>query len=341
MPRFVRFHTIGAPEVLRVEEASALEPGPGAVRIAVRAIGLNRAEALMRSGRYIEAPPLPSGLGLEASGVIDAIGAGVPVLAVGDAVSVIPAVTMADSPTYGESIIVPAERVVLHPPLLGWEEAAALWMAYLTAYGALIEVARIGPGDLVAITAPSSSVGLAAIAIARAAGAEPIAITQCPAKQKALLAHGAAHVVVSSSRSGALDVPGAGKLAVALDAVGGGMVSRLAPLMAPGGIIIEYGGLDPAPMVIPFNDLLARQLTVRGYLVHELTTRKDRLATAVKYINEGVTAGRFRPVLARIFPFEAIVEAHRFLESGTQFGKVVVSLRPQKLVRSQLPTRAI
>src|SRR5579863_5627502 len=178
MARIVRFHQHGGPEVLRIEDVDVPGPGPGEVQIRVKALGLNRAEALMRAGAYIETPELPSGLGLEAAGVVERVGEGVDGCAPGDAVSVIPPMSMARWPAYGELVTFPAGLIVRRPPSLSWEAAAAVWMSYLTAYGALIDIARLGREDFVVVTAASSSVGLAAIQIAKCVGATPIAVTR-------------------------------------------------------------------------------------------------------------------------------------------------------------------
>ena len=178
MARVIRFHKHGGPEVLRIEEIDVVPPPDGEVQIRVKAIGLNRADALMRSGTYIETPALPSGLGLEAAGIVEAVGAGVDGVAPGDAVSVVPPVSMSRWPAYGELATFPAHLVVKHSASLDWTSAAALWMAYVTAYGALVDIAGLREGDVVAITAASSSVGLAAIQIARRVGARPVAVTR-------------------------------------------------------------------------------------------------------------------------------------------------------------------
>jgi len=200
MTRVVRFHRHGGPEVLRIEEAGPREPGPGEIRICVKALGLNRAEALMRAGTYIETPALPSGLGLEAAGLVEKLGEGVEGFALGDAVSVVPPISMERFPAYGELATFPAQLVVRHPQSLGFEEAAAAWMMFVTAYGALIEIAKLRKDEAVIITAASSSVGLAAIQIANLIGATPIAVTRTSAKRKALLAAGAANVVATAQR---------------------------------------------------------------------------------------------------------------------------------------------
>ncbi|MCD9122334.1 zinc-dependent alcohol dehydrogenase family protein [Cupriavidus sp. UGS-1] len=325
--RVVRFHQIGGPEVLRIEHAEVPEPGPGEVRIRVKALGLNRAEALLRTGRYIETPTFPSGLGLEAAGVIESVGPGVDGLAPGDAVSVVPPKSMVQWPTYGEWIRMPAALVVKHPPSLSWEGAAALWMPYLTAYGALIDVAGLGKGDVVAITAASSSVGLAAIQIANMVGAIPIAITRSSAKRAALLDAGARHVVASGEEdleARLKEIAGEHGVRVVLDAIGGPMFEPLTAAMSRGGMLIEYGGLSPSPTPFPLFTVLSKSLTLRGYLVHETIGDPARLADAKAFIVRGIDEGQLRPTIARIFAFDQIVEAHRFLESNEQFGKVVV-----------------
>lgn len=329
MTRVVRFHRHGGPEVLRIEEVVVPPPGPGEVRIRVKALGLNRAEALMRTGTYIETPELPSGLGLEAAGVVEAVGAGVTAVAPGDVVSVVPPVSMARWPAYGEVATFPARHVVRHPAELDFEQAAALWMAHLTAYGALIAVAGLTRGDVVAITAASSSVGLAAIGIANRVGAVPVALTRRSAKRDALLQAGAAHVIACQEED--LDarlaaVAGTDGVRVVFDAVGGPMVAPLTAAMARGGILIGYGALSPEPTPFPLITALSRSLTLRGYLVHELLLDPPRLAEAVAFVLDGLADGTLRTVIARSFRFDDIVEAHRFLEANGQFGKVVVTV---------------
>ncbi|KAI3592089.1 Quinone oxidoreductase [Cupriavidus sp. U2] len=329
MARVVRFHQHGGPEVLRIEHVDVPPPGPGEVQIRVKALGLNRAEALLRAGTYIERPTFPSGLGLEAAGVVAAVGPGVTAIAPGDAVSVVPPQSMVRWPAYGELVTFPAPLVVRHPRTLAWEEAAAVWMPYLTAYGALIDIAKLGPGDFVAVTAASSSVGLAAIQIANRVGATPIAITRTSAKAPALLTAGAAHVVATANVDLAArlqEITGPAGVRVVLDAIGGPIFHPLTAAMSRGGILIEYGGLSTEPTPFPLFDVLSKTLTLRGYLVHEITGDPARLEAAKAFIIDGLESGAFRPVIARTFAFDQIVDAHRFLESNEQFGKIVVAV---------------
>tara|TARA_R110002020_G_scaffold136610_1_gene304487 strand:+ start:3968 stop:4954 length:987 start_codon:yes stop_codon:yes gene_type:complete len=327
--RMVRFGRLGGPEVLQFEYAELADPGRGQLQIEVKAIGLNRAEALMRAGSYIQQPSLPAGLGLEAAGIVTRLGEGVDGFVPGEAVSVIPATVMAEWPTYAEYINVPVERVVAHPPNLTWEEAAAAWMQYLTAYGALIQVGNLQAGEAVAITAASSSVGLAAIQIANALGALTVACTRKNSKRQALLDAGATHVIVTESEdlaSRLKEIVGEVGVKLVLDPIGGPIFEPLVEAMGRGGMLIEYGGLSGQPTPFPLPKVLAKSLTLRGYLVHEVIADPEHLAVAKRYILDGMASGALRPILARTFPFEHIVEAHRYLESNAQVGKIVVTV---------------
>lgn len=327
--RAVRFHQFGGPEVLRIEPVEGRQLGVNEVSIRVKALGLNRAEALLRTDRYIESPQLPSGLGLEATGVVEAVGSAVRGFAPGDAVSVLPPTSMQQDPTHAERLVVPQARLVKNPPGQAWSDAAATWMQYLTAYGALIQVAGLREGDFVVITAASSSVGLAAIQIARRAGAVPIAVTRTSAKREALLQAGAAEVIASAEenlRSRLLDISGKAGVRVVFDPVGGPIFEPLTAAMAEGGILIEYGGLSPEPTPFPLFEVLSRSLVLRGYRVYEVLEDPLRLQEAEDYILAGLADGSLRPVIARTFAFDEIVETYRYLESNQQFGKVVVTL---------------
>jgi NADPH:quinone reductase-like Zn-dependent oxidoreductase len=329
MARAIRFDRHGGPDVLRIEDVEVPRPAAGEIQIRVKALGLNRAEALLRAGTYIETPTLPSGLGLEAAGVVAAVGAGVEDFASGDAVSIVPPVSMARWPAHAELINVPAGRVVKHPSSLGWEAAAAVWMPYLTAYGALIDIAGLRRGEWVAVTAASSSVGLAAIQIANMVGANPIAVTRTSAKKVALLQQGAAHVIASAEEDLATrlkDIAAPNGVRVVLDPIGGPIFEPLTAAMSRGGMLIEFGGLSAEPTPFPLFTVLSKSLTLRGYLVHEVLSDPARLAAAKAFILDGLAAGSLKPVIAATFPFERIVDAHRFLESNEQLGKILVTV---------------
>lgn len=329
MTKVVRFHETGGPEVLKIEEIDVRPPAAGEVTIAVRAIGLNRAESMFRNGAYLEVPQLPATIGYEAAGVIEQVGPGVEGFAIGDAVSVVPSFAMNEYGMYGEKVNAPVHAVVRHPAGLSWEVAAAVWMQYMTAYGALIDIAKLSAGETVVITAASSSVGIAAIQVARMVGATPLAVTRTAAKRAELLALGAAQVIVSDEQDLVAAVLAAtnGKGArVVFDPVGGPMVATLADAMAQGGILFQYGALSTEPTPVPLMALMGKSLTIRGYVMAEVAADPARLEQGKRFIVDGLASGALKPVIAKTFAFDQIVEAHRYMESNQQIGKIVVTL---------------
>jgi len=329
MPKIVRFHETGQPEVLKIEDLPTAEPGRGEVRLKVEAIGLNRAEVMYRQGQYLEAPALPSRIGYEAAGVVDALGPDTTGIRVGDRVSTIPSFSMGRYGVYGESAVVPADAVASYPERLSVQEGASIWMQYITAYGALIEYGRMQKEDTVVITAASSSVGLAAIQIAKSIGATTIATTRGQAKKQGLLDAGADHVVVTDHQDLAEAVKeitagrGAG---IIFDPVAGPFLEKLAGAAAAGSIIFEYGALSMAPTPFPLFDALGKGLTIRGYTLFEIVSDPQKRDRGKKFIFDGLASGALKPVISRTFPLEKIVEAHRYMESNQQMGKIVVTV---------------
>jgi NADPH:quinone reductase-like Zn-dependent oxidoreductase len=329
MARVVRFHETGGPEVLRIEEIPIPPPGKGEVQIRIHALGLNRAESMFRSGNYIGTVRLPARPGYEAAGTVAALGEGVTGFEIGDAVSVIPGFDMNDYGLYGDLANAPAALVAHHPPTLSWVEAAAIWMQYITACGALIDIAGLKAGDTVVIPAASSSVGLAAIQIANRVGATPVALTRGRAKRQALLDAGAAHVVVTDEQDlvgEILAITGGQGARVVFDPVGGPTIEKLVKAMARFGILFIYGALSPEPTPLPLFDVLVKGLTLRGYTLFEVTTDPARRERGKRFITEGLADGSLKPIIARTFPLEEIVAAHRYLESNQQIGKIVVTV---------------
>lgn len=331
MTKVVRFHEFGGPEVLRFESLEVGEPGAGEVLVRIEAIGLNRAEAAFRSGRYIERAKLPARLGYEAAGLVEALGEGVKGFSVGETICVMPAFSMNKYGVYAEHAIVPASSLLKRPAGLGTKESASIWMQYLTAYGALIDISKIGGGDAVIITAASSSVGLAAIQIANHAGAVPIAVTRTAAKEAELRKLGAAHVVVTEKQTletEVLRITGGKGAKVAFDPIGGPIVASLAAAMAPGGWLILYGNLSGQAQntVFPFGPSAMKGFAMRGYLVFEIIHDPERFERARLFVEEGLRASWLTPIIAKTFPFEQIVEAHRYLEANEQIGKVIVTV---------------
>src|SRR5580692_5127932 len=200
MAKIVRFHNIGGPENLKLEDLPSREPGQGEVKLHVQAVGLNRAEAVFMRGLYWEAPELPSRIGYEASGTVEAVGPGVDAGWIGKKVATVPGFSMSKNGVLGEEAIVPEAVLGEYPAKLSTVEAAAIWMQYLTAHGALVTFGHLKPGEFVVITAASSSVGLAAIQIVNTEGAISIATTRKSNKRAELLALGAAHVIATEEK---------------------------------------------------------------------------------------------------------------------------------------------
>jgi len=329
MPKIVRFHQTGPAEVLQIEDLPQQQPKEDEVRLRVEAIGLNRAEIMFRSGTYLETPAFPARLGLEAAGVVDALGQGVTGIKIGDRVSTVPSFSMSSHGVYGEAAIVPAHAVVRYPHNLTPLEGASIWTQYLTAWGALVHYGKVRAGQDILITAASSSVGLAAIEVAKLLGARPIAVTRTSAKKKQLLELGASEVIASTEE----DVPAAvGKYTgdkgaeLIFDPVAGPFLDTLAQCAARGGQIIEYGWLSGEPTPFPLFPAFQKGLTVRGYTLYEFVNDRVLRPEAEKFVTEHLAQGKLRPKIDRTFPLSQIVDAHRYMESNKQVGKVVVTV---------------
>jgi NADPH:quinone reductase-like Zn-dependent oxidoreductase len=329
MAKVVRFHEIGGPEVLKIEEVEVPPPGKGEVQIRVHALGLNRAEVMFRTGQYVYDPKFPAKNGYEAAGTVAAIGEAVKGFKIGDAVSVVPGFDLNDYGFYGELANAPASLVAHHASSLSWVEAAAIWMQYMTAYGALIDIAGLKAGDTVVIPAASSSVGLAAIQITNKVSATPIALSRGQSKRQALLDAGAAHVIATDEQdlvNEILKITDGKGARIVFDPVGGPTIAKLTKAMANFGTLFIYGALSNEPTPLPLFDLIIKDLTIRGYKLMEVTTNPARLESGKKFINEGLAEGSLKPIIAKTFPLEQIVEAHRYLESNQQIGKIVVTV---------------
>jgi len=329
MAMVIRFYEAGGPEVLRREEMAALDPGAAEVKIKVEAIGLNRAEIAYREGRYLERPKFPSTLGYEAAGTVVAVGSEVRGVTKGERVGVIPNFSMTEYGTYGEEILMPSSSVTACPSDVSYVTFAAVWMQYLTAYGGLVEIGGLEPGEYVIVTAASSSVGLAAVEIALALGAVPIATTRTYAKREALLQAGAAHVIATEEQdlvAAVRRITGNSGARLIFDPIAGSGVEKLAKVAAAAGTIIIYGGLSAEQTPFPGGLAMVRGLTLRGFTVFEITKVPERLARAKAFIYSGLANGTLRPSIDRSFRLEAIAEAHRYMEKSEQVGKIIITV---------------
>jgi NADPH:quinone reductase-like Zn-dependent oxidoreductase len=328
MSKVVRFHEYGGPEQLRTEELDVGAPGNGEVRIRVEAIGLNRAEAMFRAGGYLPASKFPSLIGYEGVGIVEALGSDVRGFSPGDRVCVLPNFRLGEYGLYGEKAIVPARSLIAPPPGLSVVELASIWMQYFTAL-AIYEIGHATVGDKILIRAASSSVGLAAIQLANWAGAVPIAATRSGAKTAALITHGAKHVIATEESNLVEEVQritGGKGVRIVFDPVGGPAVEALAQAAAEEGIIIIYGGLSGQPTPYPHWAAALKGLSLRGWVASSIWNKPERFARYRDLILHGLAEGHLKPVIAKTFPLGQIVEAHRYLESNQQLGKIVITV---------------
>lgn len=330
MPRRVQFFNTGPPEVLEIVDAPLEEPGEGEVRLRVQAFGLNRSEVQYRRGEYpLRETSFPARLGKEACGVIDAIGPGVEAVSVGDQVTTIPSFDMHRFGVYADVAVVPAFALAPHPAGLSTIEAAAVWQQYLTAYGPLVAYSDLGAQHTVLVTAASSSVGRGAIDIAKLQGARAIATCRTREKADAILAGGADEVVLTADPQFAqriLELTDGRGVDVVFDPVAGPRVATLMDVTAPGGTLFLYGLLDPEPAPLPVVTAMRKGLTLRGYTLWEIVNDPFRLNAAKTYLINLIEQRGLRPVIDRVFDFDDIVQAHAYMESNAQNGKIVVAL---------------
>ncbi|MEV0030225.1 zinc-dependent alcohol dehydrogenase family protein [Nocardia sp. NPDC050793] len=326
MSRVVVFDETGAPEVLRIVDEPVGNPGAGEVRIKIEAVGINRLDQMMRAGMSPRPIRLPHArLGIEATGTIDALGSGVEGWAIGDAVIVTAVPDMDSNGTYAEHIVLPVDRIVSRPDGLDATSAAALWVAYSTAYGALVEKAAMRPGHHVLITAASSAVGLAAIQIANQIGAIPLAVTRSAAKKRALLAAGAAAVIVTDHddvvEATHRYTNGAGADIVLDSVMGPGLADLANAAKRFSGVLITVGWLDPRPAPYP-----ASPITMIRYMSFEHTLDPVVVHRIAAFLTAGIRTGALRPIIDTVFTLDDIVAAHLYLEQGHHTGKIVATI---------------
>jgi NADPH:quinone reductase-like Zn-dependent oxidoreductase len=324
MPRVVVFDEFGGPDVMHVVEEPDVEPAADEVGVRIEAFAVNPLDQMMRSGASPAPVPLPHArLGVEGTGVIDALGPGVTGLEIGDPVilTAIPDASVRGS--YADHTTVPASRVIARPAGLAITEAAAIWVAYSTAYGALVEKAGMRPGDHVLITAASGGVGRAAMQIANQIGAVPIAVTRHSAKKDDLLAAGAAAVIATDHMDVADAVrshTGGAGADIVLDLVMGPGQQDLLKGARPEGTLVAAGFLDPRPTPFPTS-----ALTIFRYRSFEHTLDDVAVKRMAAFLNAGVRLGALRPAIDQVFTLDDVAEAHRHLEKGLHAGKIVVT----------------
>lgn len=332
MAKIIEFQQIGGPEQLRLIERSIVPPEPYEVQVAIKAVGLNRAELLFLAGEYLVQPKPPAQIGFEASGIIQSLGENVDEFSVGQSVSITPNLDPSLYGVLGEVVNVPAVALQPKPDDVSFIEAAAFWMAFPTAWGGLVQSGglKTGAGQTVLISAASSSVGIAAIQIAKIYGARVIATTRTPQKVDAIRRIGADAVIVTDEEDFVErihSITNGNGFDIAFDPVGGAFLEKLAGAAGREAVIVEYGLLSGEIAALPLFPMLTKGLTLKSFhLAFDLLQHPERLKVATDHLLPYLSDGTYRPVIEQIYPLHDVQEAYRHLSSNRQFGKLMVQI---------------
>jgi len=328
----------GAPDVFETRELPDPSPGDGEIRIRVRAAGVNFADILARLGLYPDAPKPPMVVGYEVAGRIDAVGRSVVGIAEGDRV-----VALTRFGGYADTVVVRADHAFHCPDELSDSEAAAVPVNYITASLALYRMAALAPGETVLVHNAGGGVGVAATQLARLRRATVIG-TASAFKHDALRSFGVDHAIDYRHANVAEEVKklthGRG-VDVILDPIGGRSFTASYRMLAPLGRLIIFGLSSAAPgerrnlwhafqawMSTPrFNplSLINRNRGVFGLHVGHLWEERRQVAPLMEMLISELRAERLKPVVARTFPLERASDAHRFIQSRQNIGKVVLT----------------
>jgi synaptic vesicle membrane protein VAT-1 len=335
MRRYI-VHRYGGPEALRLEQADEPQPAAGQVRVAARAIGVNFADLIQRVGHYPRQPPMPFTPGMEAAGVIDAVGDGVAADLIGRRVMAVPIYG-----SHAEKFCLGSEYAMELPDWADFAEGAAFPVMYLTAWYALHELGRARAGERVLVSAAAGGVGTAILQLARHARLRSMAVVGSPDKEDLVRSLGAE--VVTSYERCAEDVRRHwGKVDLVVDAVGGTLFRPLWRLLDLSGRYVLYGfaeagtprgisylrgarGLIAMGLLRPYS-LVTANLTMAGFnlsvVPNQVPLLRDNAGRLIELWREGI----IRPILGERFPFERLPDAHRLMASRRSTGRVVVDV---------------
>jgi NADPH:quinone reductase-like Zn-dependent oxidoreductase len=333
----------GPPEALEVRELPDPPVGPGEVRIAVKAAGINFADTLARIGLYPDAPKVPCVVGYEVAGEIESVGDGVDSHKVGDRV-----VAGTRFNGQAELVTVAADQALALPKKLSFEEGAAFPVNYATAYAALVVMGGLKQGERLLIHAAAGGVGTAATQVARGIGAE-IFGTASASKHDAIREQGVEHPIDYRSLDFEQEVrkiTGGEGVDVIMDALGPTTFRKDYRLLRPGGRLIMYGlsevqsgsGKRDIPAVLrslarmplatmPWWKSLGVMNENKGVFGLNMLAWWDRegsIQRVTEPLLEGLEKGELKPVVAEVFPFDRAPDAHRFIEERRNVGKVVL-----------------
>lgn len=328
----------GGPDVLRCEEKPDLQPGPGEVRIAVRASGINFADIMQRLGLYPSRFKPPYVPGFEAAGTVDAVGQGVQNWRPGAR-----ALAMLAQGGYAGQVVVPAESAVPIPEGMPFEEAAALPVNYLTAYHMMVRLGNLRKGERILIHTAAGGVGLAAIQLAKDIGAE-IFGTASSSKHALLREKGVDHPIDYRTQDFAEEVKritGDKGVDMILDPLGGAATARDYDLLAPLGRLMVFGFSSAAPgekrslaalwQVARMPKFSPRKLMMENKAVFGVHLGRLNTPAAQAVLAEELgqlfrlySQGKIRPLVGKTFPLEQAAEAHRFIHRRENVGKVLL-----------------
>jgi len=322
--RAVVISEAGGPEVLVLREVPEPSPQPHEVRVAVQAVGLNRADVLQRMGRYPAPPGVPSDIpGLEYSGVVEALGDAVQSWSEGDRV-----MGIVGGGACAEKLVVPADQLLPVPAGVELVAAAAIPEAFMTAWDALLVQGELRSGETALIHAVGSGVGTAAVQLAHRQGARVVGTSRTPEKLERCRELGLDIGVVGAPDwwKGVLDALGEDRVDGILDLVGGSMLDGNLRVLAPRGRVVVVGLLGGARGEIALHRLLALRATLRGTVLRSRGA-EEKAALARGFVREvlpGFEDGGLRPLIDNHVPMESIAEAHSELEGNGTFGKLIV-----------------
>jgi NADPH:quinone reductase len=322
MPNAIRFHQVGGPEVLQFESVSVGDPGPGEARIRHNAVGLNYIDTYQRSGLY--KLPLPSGIGSEAAGVVEAVGPGVSDLKTGDRV----AYSGGAPGAYSEVRVMPIDRLVKLPEGVSDRAAATLMLKGLTVQYLLRQTYTVKAGETILLHAAAGGIGLIACQWARALGVTVIGTVGSDAKAELAKANGCTHTIVYTRENfvdKVKEITGGKGVPVVYDAVGKDTFPGSLDCLSPRGMFVSFGNSSgPVP---PFEILLLSQkgslYATRPTLATYTAKRVDLLKMAEEMFAL-VQSGKLRNDARQTYALKDAAQAHRDLESRKTTGSTVL-----------------
>ena len=322
MTSAIRIHTHGGPDVMVWEQVPTSEPNAGEVLIRHTAVGLNYIDVYFRTGLY-KSPAMPTTLGMEAAGVVTALGEGVTDLAVGDRV----AYAAGPVGAYTTDRSVAASRVVKIPDGISDQTAGAMMLQGLTAQYLLRRTYRVAPGDTIVVHAAAGGVGLILCQWAKALGAAVIGVVSTPAKADLALANGAAHAVVGYDKlaSEVKRITGGAMVPVVYDSVGRDTFAASLDCLAPLGLMVSYGSASGPVPPVDLGLLNAKgSLFVTRPGLATYTAKRADLEQAAQELFDVVQSGAVSIKVMQSFPLREAAAAHRALEARQTTGSTVL-----------------